>query len=265
MTVRSSPPIRKSACPPPSESAEVRSDPHSAVFPRRLIDRLNRGQVSKPLHSVRLRLMPASDAVGEMVEFQNELIDHFELLLKPSPLDLAKEPPFFFKRKRGVQCGPSLFAVNLDKGSRLGAVARSSLANQTFGVCESKRDAVFDFAEALGVVSPGMRRRLDRGGARQPAHGVDAIDADVHQRTASRQPRVQLPRLRFSRVDEFGVSRKHVPETAKFAAGDQVLQGHTARLEILAISGHQVDPVLLACFHHAAAFFYCVAERLLAK
>src|SRR5580704_17263091 len=209
--------------------------------------------------------MPAPDAVGKMIDFQNELIDHFELLLKPSPLDLAKEPALFFKRERGVQRSPSFLAVNLDEGSRLGAVARSALANQTFGVRESERDAVFDFAEALGVVSPGMCRRLDRGGARQPAHGINAVDADIHQRTASRQPWVQLPRLCFYRVDEFGVSRKHVPETAKFASRDQLLQCHTPRLEIFAISGHQVDPVLLARFYHAAAFFHRVAERLLAK
>jgi len=115
--------------------------------------------------------MLAPDAVGEMIDFQNELIDHFELLLKPSPLDLAKEPALFFKRERWVQRSPSFLAVNLDEGSRLGAVARSALANQTFGVRDSERDAVFDFAEALGVVSPGMCRRLP------PAVGSTATPA----------------------------------------------------------------------------------------
>src|ERR1035438_8301348 len=121
----------------------------------------------------------APDAVGKMIEFENELVHHFELLLEPFPLNFAKEPALLFERERGVQRRPSFVAVNLHEGSGLGAVARSALANQPFRMCETEGDAVLDFAEALSVVSPDVRRRFDRGVSRKPAHGVDAINAKV--------------------------------------------------------------------------------------
>src|SRR5579859_6298022 len=139
-------------------SGGVRIDGHGPVLPRRLINRLNGRDVSQPFHTVSLRVTLATDAVGKMVQLQNKFVHHFEILLEPSALDLAKEPALFFEGERGVQGSPSFVAVDLHERRGPGTVARRALADQASGMSEAEGDAVFDVAEAFGVVGPGMGR-----------------------------------------------------------------------------------------------------------
>src|ERR1700687_308550 len=115
-------------------SGGVRIDGNRPVFARRPINGLNRGYIEKPFHPVSLRVTLASDAVGKMVEFQNKLVHHFEFLLEPSALDLAKKPALLLKGERGVQGGPSFVAMDLHERSRPGTVAGGALADEGSGM-----------------------------------------------------------------------------------------------------------------------------------
>src|ERR1700733_430804 len=56
-----------------------------------------------------------------------------------------------------------------------------------------------------------------------------------------------------------------MPQPPQLAGGNQLLEGHASGLQIFAVSGHQVDVILLACLHHALALLYRVGEGLLTK
>src|SRR3974390_707341 len=70
-----------------------RLDRHRAIFPRRAINRLHGGDVAQPFHAVRFRIPPPTHAVRKGVQFQNELVDDFELPLKPAASYFAEETP----------------------------------------------------------------------------------------------------------------------------------------------------------------------------
>src|ERR1700730_15276604 len=103
-------------------SVGIQIDGNGAVFTCRTIDGLNGRNVAQSLHPIRFRIAAEANAVREAIEFQNELIDHFEFSFEPSTLNLAKQTTLLFERKRGVQRGPTLLAVDLDEGSSHGAV-----------------------------------------------------------------------------------------------------------------------------------------------
>src|SRR5271156_4153245 len=83
-------------------SLRVRFNGNGAVFTHRAVNGLHRGDVAQSLHAIRFRVAVATNAVREGIEFQNELVDHFELLLEPSALNLAKESAFLLEGECGV-------------------------------------------------------------------------------------------------------------------------------------------------------------------
>src|ERR1700751_1035089 len=100
---------------------------------------------------------------------------------------------------------------------------------------QAEGNAVFDPAEAFGVVGPCMRRGIEGRTSCEPAHGVHAIDADVHEGASAGDLRIQLPVARFDPLPDFGVGGKDVTESGEFAAANKFLQGDAARLKVLAI------------------------------
>src|SRR5712692_717053 len=246
-------------------SRRTRLDRDRSIFTRGTVNGVDRGHVAPSFHAVRLRVAPLPDALRKGIELQSKFVYHFELLLEPPPLNLAEQPALFFESERRIQRRPAFVAVHLQEGGSCRAVTGSSQAYQAVGVNETKSDVILYLAEAFWVVCPGVRRSLNRSGASHPAHGVDAINAQVHQRTAASQLPVQLPSPGLGGIDDLGVGRVHVPEAAQLTTGNQLLKGHTSRLKVLAISNHQANPVCFARLHHTAAISDRVGHRLFAQ
>src|SRR5579864_2760303 len=114
-----------------------------AVLSRRPVNGFNRGQVPQTFHSIGLRIPAPVNRLGEGVEFESKFIDHLELLLEPSALNLAKKTALLFKSKCGIQGGPTPVAMNLYERSGPRAVTGCPLANQAVGMRQAKGDAVF--------------------------------------------------------------------------------------------------------------------------
>jgi hypothetical protein len=144
-----------------------------------------------------------------------------------------------------------------------GGIARHAIGDQPGGEAHLPVDPVLDITEP-GIAAIGRFHRADRDRLlpRQIACGVEAVDADVHQRAAARQGPVEPPLAGLGMetvlggdqrraADETGLHQRH---------GMQVV-----RLEMAAIADHQLALRLGGRRDHRLRFGRGYRHRLLAQ
>ena len=90
---------------------------------------------------------------------------------------------------------------------------------------ETESDAVFHLAETFRGIRPPVSGGFQRQTARDPPHGVHAVNAEIHQRSASCSFSAQLPFFAFCPVHNFRIARVHVAKAPQLPASDEFLEG----------------------------------------
>ena len=144
----------------------------------------------------------------------------------------------------------------------VGAVAGDAIGDQPAGKAELPVDAVLHRLEArVAAIGILHRSHLDRLLAREIARGVEAVDADVHHRSAAGQRPVEPPLVGRGVEAVLGEDQRRLAEHA----GLHRLDGfQIVRLEMAAIADHQLLARLLGGGDHRLAFGDRDRHRLLA-
>ena len=163
-----------------------------------------------------------------------------KVLLQQLISEAGAEHPLVLEREGWCERDGAAGSLQIQHGAEGGAVAGAGLGNQSAGEIHGESNAFLNIVEEVPVVGPLESRDARRNFSGQPPRGMDAINTQVHEGSATGKPPVKNPRGRCLRERvTFAERGVQYLERAGAAAEDQVANKDHRGLEDFAVSGHQ--------------------------